>query len=143
MAVRTPSGTTLPGNLTIIPSEQKWVFHAIYQYVFPSLYSSVICSRNRVVLTDEDDAEYGSFEAVIESMNEFKQSKVMLCTFHAIWMPFKKDLIPLLNDCEHGKIVGKCWGTGHPLVTNSYLLPCIRIRTSVYMNSYLRCCTCP
>ena len=29
MTVRTSSGTTLPGNLTIIPSEQKWVFHAI------------------------------------------------------------------------------------------------------------------
>jgi hypothetical protein len=34
MDVGTPSGTTLPGNLTIIPSEQKWVFHAIYQLVF-------------------------------------------------------------------------------------------------------------
>jgi hypothetical protein len=46
MAVRTPSGTTLPGNLTIIPSEQKWVFHAIYQLAFPHLYSSDVCSRN-------------------------------------------------------------------------------------------------
>ena len=40
MAVRTPSGRTLPGNLAIIPSEQSWVFHAIYQYAFPHLYSS-------------------------------------------------------------------------------------------------------
>jgi hypothetical protein len=40
MAARTPSGTTFPGNLTIIPSEQKWVFHAIYQLAFPHLYSS-------------------------------------------------------------------------------------------------------
>jgi hypothetical protein len=45
MAVHTPSGTTLPENLTIIASEQKWVFHAIYQLAFPHLYSSDVCSR--------------------------------------------------------------------------------------------------
>ncbi len=68
MAVHTPSGTTLPGNMTIIPSEQKWVFHAIYQLAFPHLYSSDVCSRNQLVLTDEDDAEHKSFESVIESI---------------------------------------------------------------------------
>jgi hypothetical protein len=57
MAVRTPSGRTLPGNLAIIPSEQSWVFHAIYQYAFPHLYSSEVCSRNCLVLTDEDETE--------------------------------------------------------------------------------------
>ena len=91
MAVRNPSGTTLPGNLTIIPSEQKWVFHAIYQYAFPFLYSPVICSRNRVVLTDEDDAEYRSFEAVIKSMKEFKKSTVMLVHFMAFGWLLKKN----------------------------------------------------
>ncbi len=30
MAVRSASGDTLPGNMTIIPSGQKWVFHSIY-----------------------------------------------------------------------------------------------------------------
>ncbi len=62
MAVHTPSGTTLPGNLTIVPSNQKWVFQAIYQLVFPHLYSSEVCSRNRLVLMDEDDTEYKSFD---------------------------------------------------------------------------------
>ncbi len=71
MAVCTPSGTTLPGNLTIVPSEQKWVFHAIYQLVFPHLYSSEVCSRNCLVLTDEDDAEYKSFKSVIETIEDF------------------------------------------------------------------------
>ena len=107
MAVRNPSGTTLPGNLTIIPSEQKWVFHAIYQYAFPFLYSPVICARNRVVLTNEDDAEYQSFESVIKSMKEFQKSTVMLCTFHGIWMAFKKDLISSLSDCQHGQVLGE------------------------------------
>jgi hypothetical protein len=30
MAVRTANRSTLPENLTIIPSEQKWVFRSIY-----------------------------------------------------------------------------------------------------------------
>jgi hypothetical protein len=58
MAVHTPSGKTLHRNLAIIPSEQSWVFHAIiYQHAFPHLYSSEVCSRNRLVLTDKDEAE--------------------------------------------------------------------------------------
>ncbi len=107
MAVRTPSRTTLPGNLTIVPSEQKWVFQAIYQLVFSHLYSSEMCSKNQLVLTDEDDTEYKSFESVIETVEEFQKSKVMLCTFHGIWMAFKKDLLPLLDVCKYGKLYGK------------------------------------
>ncbi len=106
MAIRTPSGTTLPRNLTIIPSEQKWVFHSIYQLAFSHLYSSEVCSRNLLVLTDEDDALYKSFESVIETNKYFKQSTVMLCTFHGIWMAYKKDL-PLLNACRSGKLYGE------------------------------------
>jgi hypothetical protein len=106
MAVRTPSGKTLPGNLAIIPSEQSWVFHAIYLYAFPHLYSSKVCSRNCLVLTDEDEAEYKSFEALIETTSDFKQSTVMLCTFHGVWMAFKKDLLTLLEDCDYGKVYG-------------------------------------
>ncbi len=107
MAVNTPSGTTLLGNSTIVPSEQKWVFQAIFQLVFPHLYSSEVCSKNRLVLMDEDDAEYKSFESVIETVEDFKRSKVMLCTFHGIWMAFKKDLLPLLNVCQYGKLYSK------------------------------------
>jgi hypothetical protein len=75
MAVRTSSGTTLPGNLTIIPSEQKWVFHAIYQLAFPELYSNEVCSQNPVVITDEVEAEYRSFESVIETSEVFQGQK--------------------------------------------------------------------
>jgi hypothetical protein len=71
MAVRTPSGRTLPGNLAIIPSEQSWVFHAIYQNAFQNFYSSKVCSINRIVLTDKDKAEYRSFEALIETTSDF------------------------------------------------------------------------
>ncbi len=107
MAVHTPSGTNLLGNLTIVPSEQKWVFHAIYQLVFPHVYSSEVCSRNWLVLTDEDDTEYKSYESCIETIEYFKRSKVMLCTFHGIWMAFKKDILLLLDVCQYGKLYGK------------------------------------
>jgi hypothetical protein len=107
MAVCTPSGRTLHGNLAIIPSEQSWVFHAIYQYAFPHFYSLEVCSRNRLVLTDKDEAEYRSFEALIKTTSDFKQSTVMLCTFHCVWMAFKKDLLTLLKDCNCGKVYGK------------------------------------
>ena len=108
MAFRTPSGKTLPGNLSIIPSEQKWVFHALYQHAFPQLYSSGVCFRNRLVLTNEDEAEYRSFEDLIQVTKEFSKSSVMLCTFHGIWMAFKKDLLTLLDECTCGKLLGTC-----------------------------------
>jgi len=108
IAVRTPSEKTLPGNLAIRPSEQSWVFYAIYQHAFPHLYSSVVWSRNRLVLADQDqdEAEYRSVEALIETTSDFKQSTVMLCTFHGVWMAFKKDLLTLLEDCDCGKVYG-------------------------------------
>ena len=107
MAVCTPSGRTLPSNLSIIPSEQLWVFHAIYQYALPHLYSPEVCSRNCLVLTDKDEAEYRLFEALIKTTSDFKLSTVMICTFHGVWMAFKKDLLTLLEDCDCGKVYGK------------------------------------
>jgi hypothetical protein len=96
MAVRTPSGRTFPGNFTIIPSAQKWVFHAIFRLTFTSLYGEQVCSLNRLVLTDEEDAEYCSFETMIATHDSFKTSIVMLCIFHAIWQPFKKEIYMVL-----------------------------------------------
>jgi hypothetical protein len=61
MAIRAPTGRTFPGNFTIISSAKKWVFHAIFRHAFLSLYGECICSLNRLVITDEEDAEYKSF----------------------------------------------------------------------------------
>jgi hypothetical protein len=49
--VRSSSGDTVPVNMTIIPSPQKWVFDTIYKFAFPYLYSANICKMNRMVLT--------------------------------------------------------------------------------------------
>jgi hypothetical protein len=103
MAVCTSSGPTLPGNSAIIPSEQKWVFHAAYQLAFPELYSIEVSSRNNVVIMDENNAEYWSFESLIETSEVFSRSRVMICTFHVIWMAFKKDVLALLMNLKMEK----------------------------------------
>jgi hypothetical protein len=65
-------------------------------HAFLSLNGEFICFLNRLVSTDEEDAEYRSFECLIETQNVFQFSRVMLCTFHAVWQPFKSDLYLLL-----------------------------------------------
>jgi hypothetical protein len=116
MAVRTPAGQTFPGNFAIIPSAKKWVFHAIFRLAFLELYGDEVCSMNCLVLTDEEDAEYRSFESLIAINVKFKKSKVMLCIFHAIWQPFKRDVYPLCpRQSKKGKPlelskVGSAWG---------------------------------
>ena len=107
MAVRSASGDTLPGNLTIIPSGQKWVFHSIYKYAFPHLYSVQVCARNWLVLTDKDPSEYSPMENLILSKDHFSQSTVMLCTFHGIWMAFKQSIVKTYGDNDLGILYGK------------------------------------
>jgi hypothetical protein len=89
--------------LTIVTSKQKWVFHAIYQLAFPEIYSNEVCSRNHVVITDEDEAEYRLFKSMIERSEVFSRSKVMICTFHGIWMAFKKDVLHYLMNLNTEK----------------------------------------
>jgi hypothetical protein len=72
---------------------------------------------NQLVLTDEEDAEYCAFETMIATHDAFCSSKVMLCTFHAVWQHFKRDMYNLLpsKKSPKGKVieltdVGKLWG---------------------------------
>jgi hypothetical protein len=128
MAIRTPTGQTFLGNFTMIPLSKKWVFHAIFRHAFLSLYGEFICSLDRLVLTDEEDAEYRSFECLTETQNVFQFSRVMLCTFHAVWQPFKHDLYPLLpkKTCN-GKLielteVGQKWGECQIFINKHFTL---------------------
>jgi hypothetical protein len=89
MAIGTPTGKTFPGNYTIIPSSKKWVFRSIFHLAFLSLYGEHVCSMNQLALTDEEDAEYRAFETMIATHDAFCSSKVMFCTVHAVWQPFK------------------------------------------------------
>jgi hypothetical protein len=131
MAIRTPTGKTFPGYYTIIPSSKKWVFHSTFCLAFLSLYGEHVCSMNQLVLTDEEDAEYCAFESVIATHDAFSSSKVMLCTFHAVWLPFKRDKYNLLLSKKSPKRklikltdVGKQWGE-NCISTLYYFVPVI------------------
>jgi hypothetical protein len=101
MAIQTATGKTFLGYFSIIPSAKKCVFYAIFHLAFLSLYGQHISSLNRLVLTDEEDAEHCSFECLIATHDAFRLSKVMLYTFHAIWQPFKLDIYHLLPKKRH------------------------------------------
>ncbi len=131
MAIGTPTAKTFPGNYTIIPSSKKWVFHSIFCLAFMSLDGEHVCSMNQLVLTDEEDAEYCAFESVIATHDAFSSSKVMLCTFHADWQPFKQDIYNLLpsKKSPKGKLIelteiGKQWGE-NCISTLYYFVPII------------------
>ncbi len=67
---RTPTGRTFPGNFTLNLTK-KWLFHAIFWHACLSSYGEFICSFNRLVVTDEEDAEYRSFECLMATQNVF------------------------------------------------------------------------
>ena len=114
MAIRTPGGKTFPGNMTIVPSGQVWVFASIYKHAFICLYGEVTVSRCRLVLTDEDFSQFHPLENLINTNTTFKDIKVMLCIFHAVWGPFRKEVFPHLgkqaNDSGLLTEKGRIWG---------------------------------
>ena len=131
MATRWPTGETFPGNLTVIPSGKRWIFHCIYQHAFLALYGKVTCSRNRISLCDEDDAEYGPFENCIATVKEFAKTCLMLCLFHAIWQPFKKEIFPHLpKKGEKLTRTGKIWGTSRCYAIIELVNPFLSMHTS-------------
>lgn len=121
LAIRTPSGETFPGNFTFIPSGKRWVFQCIYQYAFIALFGKTTCSRNRLAMFDDDIAEHGPFQSCINSIPEFKNSRVMLCVFHAVWMPFRDILMRIITArfCDTSgnlTVIGKKVGEFHLLM---------------------------
>ena len=75
---------------------KSWVYRYIFKDVFPFLYGSETILRNRLALTDEDASEYRTFETMTSRVQEYKKSRIMLCTFHAIWKYFKEHIRPTL-----------------------------------------------
>ena len=83
------------GNVTVVPSGQGWVFTKIYQTFFIYLFGEITISRNRLALTDDDEAEHGPFDNCIQTMDCYKKSKHMLCVFHGVVLAFHADVYPL------------------------------------------------
>ena len=105
---------------------KSWVYRYIFKDIFPFLYGSETILRNRLALTDEDASEYRTFETMTSRVPEYKRSKIMLCTFHAIWKYFKENIRPTLP--KKGVMLsetGRQYGTS-PLQYFSTLHPVIR-----------------
>jgi hypothetical protein len=68
----------------------------IFQDIFPFIYGSQTIKRNRLRLTYEDALEYRTFESITSKEHAYKNSKGMLCTFHAIYKHFKEHIRPML-----------------------------------------------
>ena len=130
--VRSPMGKCYMSNVTVIPSGdikkfqvilifqfvcshlfsnnysysgKAWVFRYITRSIFPELFGTVTVQRNRLGLTDEDPSEYRTFETNTVVDDNYKHSKVMLCTFHAIWKPFKENIRPQLPKDSGGLLL--------------------------------------
>ena len=89
------------------------MFQYITGSIFSKLFGDVTVQRNRLGLTDEDPSEYRTFEANTKSDKNYQYSKVMLCTFHAIWKPFKETIRPRLPKKSGGVLlspIGKSYG---------------------------------
>lgn len=106
MTVKDASGECFPGNLTVIPSGQLWVYHHIYQTMFMKLYGPATLSRLRLALTDDDQTEHGPFDDAIKTNSAYNKAHHMLCIFHALVKAFHEQVYPLLPG-NKGKGVGK------------------------------------
>ena len=103
MVIKDSNNQTFIGNATVIPSGKRWVYMMIYKTFFRELYGETTLSRNRLCLTDNDEAEWGPLDDVIKTVDWWKGSQHMLCMFHALTLTYFKDVYPKLPHRGKGK----------------------------------------
>ncbi len=103
MIVKDANLQTFVGNLTIIPSGQRWVFSMIYKSFFIHLYGDRTIEKNRLCLTDDDGCEWGPLDDSINSIKCWSGSQHMLCMFHALTMQYFEKIFPKLPHKGNGK----------------------------------------
>ena len=102
MVVKDANGEAHVGNISVLPSEKKWVFNEIYKTIFIKLYGEETIKRNRLILTDEDSAEYEPVVNAIKTTEAYKKTTHMLCVFHALAKKFKEVVYPTLPHMKGG-----------------------------------------
>ena len=103
MIVKDANLQTFVGNLTVIPSGQRWVFSIIYKSFFIYLYGEKTIENNRLCLTDDDGCEWGPLDDSINSIKCWSKSQHMLCQFHALTMQYFEKIFPKLPHKGNGK----------------------------------------
>ena len=90
------------------------------------LYGKETIKRNRLALTDDDHAEYGPFDSCISTIECYKNSKHMLCVFHALVMNYHSDVYPKLpHTGTKNKVLtntGEAYGA-YSIIFYSYCTP--------------------
>jgi len=74
-----------------VPSEQKWVFHYIFNYVMPKMVGMETINKCEVALTDGDSCEYMPLRNLCENKKSspWHGTYPAICTYHRInqdWM---------------------------------------------------------
>jgi len=105
MVVKDANGESHIGNISVLPSEKKWVFNEIFKTVFLELYGEHTIQRNQLMLTDEDTAFYEPIMESIASLPCYEGSEHMLCMFHALAKKFKEIVYPKLPHKKCGKVL--------------------------------------
>lgn len=90
------SNCSVNSPLFILYLGKAWVYRYMLKDIFPFLYGSLTIQKNRLSLTDEDASEYKTFETMTSTEGNQKDSKIMLCIFHAILKHFKEHIRPTL-----------------------------------------------
>jgi hypothetical protein len=107
MVVKDGNGKTFVGNITVIPSQQRWVFMKIYQTFFVYLYGIVTVSRFQLAVMDDDVSAHGPFDCLIKTQSWYTNCVHMLCVFHGLIMMFHTDVYPLLPHKRQSKLLTK------------------------------------
>lgn len=114
--VITPPGSGVPRNGTgsgiCILAGQVWVFRMATRVIFASHYGPITLQRNRLTLSDEDKAKCKTFTNNSKIDSNYKNSKHMLCVFHAIWNSFQENKRTRLPRNSSGNLtaVGRTYG---------------------------------
>ena len=111
MVVKEANGSTAIGNVTVIPSNKRWVYSFIYRHFFLRLYGEQTILRNRLCITDDDTSEWLPLEDCIKTVPHWKGTVHMLCLFHALTLVFFQNVHPKLPT-KNGRItnIGRTYG---------------------------------
>ena len=108
MVLKDANGEAHIGNISVLPSEKRWVFNEIFKTVFIELYGESTIRRNRLMLTDEDSAEVEPIMNSIATIDAYRGSVHMLCMFHALAKKFKELVYPKLPHEPGGNKLNEC-----------------------------------
>ncbi len=108
MVLKDANGEAHIGNISVLPSEKRWVFNEIFKTVFTKLYGESTIRCNRLMLTDEDSAEVEPIMNSIATIDAYHGSAHMLCMFHALAKKFKELVYPKLPHEPCGNELNEC-----------------------------------